>query len=193
MGDAVLMKFMRRGSSGPAVGIMVGVLVVACPYCADIGGHRFLGRAFGLDRQVLEQRKLSFDAELDLRRKLRRIVERTGRQVDMLALEIVVEQRRPARSAKAARRFVRTVEGCGSPARPADRIARHTDQRDKEIARRLLAHAAMADMRGVEHRGHMIAHRAALAATRGFRLNAFGAAHDASLPLNCFRFSKRLK
>src|SRR3546814_2421744 len=79
----------------------------------------------------------------------------------MLALEIIIGERCPAVAAEAARRLVGAVEPCRRAARPVDRIARHADQRNEEIARRLLAHAAMADMRRVEHRRHMIAHRAA--------------------------------
>src|SRR3546814_16090987 len=85
----------------------------------------------------------------------------------MLALEIIIGERCPAVAAEAARRLVGAVEPCRRAARPVDRIARHADQRNEEIARRLLAHAAMADMRRVEHRRPMIAHPAALAAARG--------------------------
>src|SRR3546814_9531350 len=74
----------------------------------------------------------------------------------MLALEIIIGERCPAVAAEAARRLVGAVEPCRRAARPVDRIARHADQRNEEIARRLLAHAAMADMRRVEHRRHMI-------------------------------------
>src|SRR3546814_4725598 len=70
----------------------------------------------------------------------------------MLALEIIIGERCPAVAAEAARRLVGAVEPCRRAARPVDRIARHADQRNEEIARRLLAHAAMADMRRVEHR-----------------------------------------
>src|SRR3546814_19100848 len=85
----------------------------------------------------------------------------------MLALEIIIGERCPAVAAEAARRLVGAVEPCRRAARPVDRIARHADQRHEELARRLLAHAAMADMRRVEHRRHMIAPSAALAAARG--------------------------
>jgi hypothetical protein len=49
---------------------------------------------------------------------------------------------------------------------PAKGVARNANQGSKDIAHSLLAHAAMADMRAVEHGIRTIAHRAALASTR---------------------------
>jgi len=66
----------------------------------------------------------------------------------------------------------RAAKDRGLSPRPDERVARRGDERGEQIADRLLAHAAMAQMRIVEHRARTIAHRAALAATGRFGFDA---------------------
>lgn len=150
---------------------MIGVLVVArldrrCPCSAvvlrdppvlDLG-----------DR--VEPRHHVFGADVGMRREGTGIVKRADHQVGAAVLDMMEEQRRAAVGAKAALDQLRTLPHARPAARPAQRLIRRGDQRRKDVASCLLAHAAMADVRVVQHGRGAIANRPALAAAgyRGF-------------------------
>lgn len=54
------------------------------------------------DRQIGKDRQAGLKPELETRRETVGVVERSRRQIDMLALEIIIEQRRVAIRAEAA-------------------------------------------------------------------------------------------
>lgn len=166
------------------VGVMVGMLVIAGADFADIFGHGIFGAAFvSQSAQVAIPGHPSLRPELYLRREGGRIVERSGGDVQMRARRIVIEQRRAAFGAKAAGDEIGTLEKGGCPPCPCKGIARDADQGGEEIAHRLLAHPAMADVRCVEHGGRMIAHRTALASAGN---RAIDALHVAIIPIRLY-------
>src|SRR5690606_12977159 len=82
------------------------------------------------------------------------------------------EQRRSAMGAEAALHVLGAAPDGGRAARPDQGVHRRGDQRGEDVAHRLLAHAAMADMGVVEHGGGVVAHGAALAAAADFYIYA---------------------
>lgn len=98
---------------------------------------------------------------------------RADRQVGATVFEVVKEQWRAAIGAKAALDKLRTVPDARLAACPAERIIGRGDKRGKDVARRFLAHAAMAEMRIVKHSGCVEAHGTALAAAAHLHLDAF--------------------
>ena len=169
--------------SPPIVGIMVGMLMVAGFDRGGKFGHRLFGRAFIRDlAQIAKPWHAAFAAELPAGRESGRIVERTCGDVQMLAGRIIIEQRRSAIGAKSACDGVRAFENRWRAACPMECIAGNADQRGKEIAHRLLTHAAMTNVGAIQHGIGAVAHGAALAPTGHLCLYAFHAAVFAPLP-----------
>ncbi|MNL71125.1 hypothetical protein D3C87_1962330 [compost metagenome] len=85
---------------------------------------------------------------------------------------MVKEQWRAAIGAEAALDKLRALPHIRLAACPDERVIGRGDERGKDVARGLLAHAAMAEMRIVEHGGCVVAHGAALAAAADLHLDA---------------------
>ena len=165
--------------SPPIVGIMVGMLVVAGFDSRSKFRHRLFGRAFILDlAQIAKPWHAALAAELRAGRESGWIVERPRGDVQMLAGRIIIKQRRSAIGAKSARDGVRAFENRWRAACPLECIAGDADQRGKEIAHGLLAHAAMANVGAIQHGIGAVAHCAALAPTGQDCWYAFGFVGD---------------
>src|SRR5215217_8527600 len=118
--------------------------------------------------QAVIPRHARFIAIVHVRREKLGMVKRTNGEIDPIAGDVLIKQRRTTGAAKAAIDMLGTAKARRRAARPGDRFARRCDKRDEDIADGLLAHAAMADMRVVEHFRGVIAHGAALAAAADF-------------------------
>ena len=150
------------------------MLVVARFDRRDVVCHRLLGRSLiGQSANVAEPWHPRLLAELHSRWEQRRVIERAGGNVQMFAGGVIIEQRRSAYATKTARNGVGALEQRWFTPRPLKRLARNADQCREEIAHRLLAHPAMADVRTVKEAGGMIANRAALAAAGHWDVEAF--------------------
>ena len=83
------------------------MLMVARFYRGDLVCHRLFGRSFlGQSADVAEPRHPRFLAELRSRREQRRVIERTGGDVQMFAGGVIIKQRRSAIAAKTSRYWV---------------------------------------------------------------------------------------
>src|SRR3546814_10564645 len=141
--------------------------------CALVTGVQTCALPIWKRGETAEPRHARLDPDLADRREARRFVERPDGQVDAFAFDIIEEKRRPAIAAEPPCDMRRTMKDRRLSARPDERVAWRGDERGEQIADRLLAHAAMAEMGIVEHRARMIAHRAALAAARDLGFDAF--------------------
>src|SRR3569623_1732445 len=120
---------------------------------------------------------LAFEAHLVPELDLVRLVERADRHRDVRTAERAVVERRSAIGAEAARREIGAVELGGLTARPGQMLVADADQCGKEVAGRLLAHAAVADVRIVAQRRRMEADGATLAAARERACGHFAFGH----------------
>ncbi len=146
------------------IGVVIGMLAIARLNFRRWPGHSFFGRSgFVERRKPTEPLNPCFNPELLMRWKLFGMIKRTHGQIDPLTFQIIIEKRGSAIRAKPACNLFRTFENRRRPARPYERIARSCNQSRKHIPHCLLAHPAMTDMRVIDHRRSMIAHRAALA------------------------------
>lgn len=144
---------------------MVRVLIVARLDRRRPGGTVVLGRPRILDLgDRIEPRHHVLGADVGVRREGVGIVERADHQVGAAVLDVMEEQRRAAVGAEPALDQLRTLPHARPAARPAERLIGRGDQRGKDIPGGLLAHAAMAEMRVVEHGRGAIANGPALAA-----------------------------
>src|SRR5262249_48189272 len=144
--------------------VMVGMLMVR--HGDPSGELRSIllgGLVAGQHGKGAEPAQAAFDAVLVLRRDFLRLVERAARNRDGWPLDVAERQRRAAVATEAALRLVGAVESRERPASQREGTGRHAGQRREERAERLLAHAAMTDMRAARGLAQRIAHCTALA------------------------------
>ena len=127
---------------------MVGVLVVGGGDAGRFLGHLDFGRFHPVHcRQSVEPGNAALGAAMVPWREQFGMVERARSEIDVAAIDVLVEQWRAAIGAEAAIHVFGTAEACWLSSGPGQCFSWRRHERDEDISCCFLAHATVAEVR----------------------------------------------